>query len=111
MQCPPTRPGLYFKKFHLVPAASKTSFVSIPILSKINANSFTNEIFTSRCAFSIALDASATLRLGALWVPASIMLLYSSSTISATSGVDPEVTFLILVNVLILSPGLIRSGE
>ena len=55
MQCPPTSPGLKFRKFHLVDAASKTSVVSIPILSKIRASSFTNEIFKSLCAFSIAL--------------------------------------------------------
>jgi hypothetical protein len=37
--------------------------------------------------------------------------LYKLSTISAISGVDPEVTFLIFVKVLILSPGFILSGE
>ena len=47
MQCPPTKPGLYGKKFHFVPAACKTSKVSIPILSKINANSLTKAIFIS----------------------------------------------------------------
>lgn len=31
--------------------------------------------------------------------------------ISAVSGVDPEVTFTIEVNVFILSPGTILSGE
>ena len=61
MQWPPTKPGLKFKKFHLVPAASKTSDVSMPIRSNIKANSFTKEILTSRWAFSIALLASATL--------------------------------------------------
>ena len=29
----------------------------------------------------------------------------------ATSGVEPEVTFLMVVNVFTLSPGTIRSGE
>ena len=29
MQCPPTKPGLKGKKFHLVPAAFSTSWVSI----------------------------------------------------------------------------------
>src|SRR5690606_13008234 len=106
-----TNPGLYFKKFHFVPAASITSWVSIPMRSKIKANSLTKDILTSRCAFSIALDASATLMLGALWVPAVIIERYKSSTRLAISGVEPEVTFLILVRVLILSPGLIRSGE
>ena len=56
----PTKPGLNFRKFHLEAAASITSVVSIPILSNINANSLTNEIFKSLCAFSIALEASAT---------------------------------------------------
>jgi len=42
------------------------------------------------------LAASATFRLLALWVPASIMLLYSASTASATSGVLPLVIFVIL---------------
>ena len=32
MQCPPTKPGLKGKKFHLLPAASSTSTVSMPIL-------------------------------------------------------------------------------
>ena len=49
--------------------------------------------------------------LGALCVPALIIDLYSSSTNEATSSVDPEVTLTILVKVLILSPGLILSGE
>ena len=39
-----------------------------------------------------------------------IIELYKESTILATSGVDPLVIFNILVNVLSLSPGLIRSG-
>ena len=73
MQCPPTRPGLKFKKFHLVPAASNTSVVSMPMRSNIRANSFTNEILTSRWAFSMALLASATFIEGALWVPAVMM--------------------------------------
>ena len=36
---------------------------------------------------------------------------YKLFTISAVSGVDPDVTFLIFVRVFILSPGLTRSGE
>lgn len=63
--------------------------MSIRILSKIKANSFTNEILTSRCAFSIDLEAYATLRIGALCVPSEIVDLYSSSTKSAVSEVDP----------------------
>ena len=94
-----------------MPAAARTSCVSISIRSKISASSFTNEIFKSRCAFSIALEASATLIEEALWVPASIMVLYNWSTSSAIETVEPDVTFLIFVSVLILSPGLIRSGE
>ena len=74
MQCPPTNPGLNGKKFHLVLAAANTSWVSMPIRSKINANSFTNEILISRCAFSMDLAASATLIEGAAYVPAVIIL-------------------------------------
>ena len=47
MQCPPTRPGLNGKKFHLVPAASRTDSVSMSNLLKISANSFIRAIFTS----------------------------------------------------------------
>ena len=68
-------------------------------------------MFKSRCAFSIALLASATLMLAALKVPAEIIDLYKLSINLAISGFDPEVTFLILVNVFTLSPGLILSGE
>jgi len=59
----------------------------------------------------MALAASATFIEGALWVPALIIELYKVSISFATLGVDPEVIFLIWVRVLILSPGLIRSGE
>ena len=38
-------------------------------------------------------------------------IIHVSSTNSAISGLDPEVTFLICVTVCSLSPGLIRSGE
>ncbi len=74
MQCPPTNPGLNFKKFHFVPAASNTSNVSIPSLSKIKASSFTKAIFISLCEFSITFAASAAFMLGAKCVPASIIL-------------------------------------
>ena len=40
MQCPPTRPGLNGIKFHLVPAAASTSWVSIPSRPKIIDSSF-----------------------------------------------------------------------
>ena len=66
MQCPPTRPGLIFMKFHLLEAASSTSLVSIPIALNIFANSFIKAMFTSRWEFSIILLASATLMDGAL---------------------------------------------
>ena len=66
MQCPPTNPGLKFKKFHLVFAASKTSEVLIPSLEQIKLISFIKDIFISLCAFSITFDASATLMLVAL---------------------------------------------
>ena len=76
MQCPPTSPGRNGRKFHLVPAAFKTSSVSIPNLLKINASSLTKAIFTSLCVFSITFAASATLILCALKVPAVIISLY-----------------------------------
>ena len=75
MQCPPTRPGLKGRKFHFVPAASKTSKVSIPSLPKIIDNSFISAILTSRCVFSITFAASATLIEDALCVPAIIISL------------------------------------
>jgi nucleotide sugar dehydrogenase len=46
-----------------------------------------------------------------LSVPAVMIDLYKPSTISAISGVEPEVTFKIFVTRCSLSPGLIRSGE
>ena len=110
MQCPPTSPGLNGRKFHFVPAAASTSWVSMPMASNIIASSFTSAMLTSRWVFSITLAASATLMLGALWVPASMMRRYSASTKSATSGVEPEVTLRMVVKRRCLSPGLIRSG-
>ena len=111
MQCPPTSPGVNLIKFHLVPAASKTALVSISNNRKILESSFTKAILISRCEFSITFAASATLIDGAICVPAVIMERYRSSTTLAISGVEPEVTFNILVIVCVLSPGLIRSGE
>ncbi|MNT47901.1 hypothetical protein D3C72_1846530 [compost metagenome] len=110
MQWPPTRPGRNGRKFHLVPAACSTASVSMPILLKIRASSLISAMFTSRCVFSITLAASATRMLDALCVPAVMISLYSWSTSSATSGVEPEVTFLIVLTRCSLSPGLIRSG-
>ncbi len=61
MQWPPTRPGRKGRKFHLVPAASSTSRVSMPSRSKISASSFIRAMFRSRWVFSMTLAASATL--------------------------------------------------
>ena len=110
MQCPPTRPGRNGRKFHLVPAASSTSSVSMPRRLKISASSLISAMLTSRCVFSITLAASATRMLDALWVPAVMICAYSASTKSATSGVEPEVIFLMVVSRCCLSPGLMRSG-
>ena len=60
MQCPPTRPGRNGRKFHFVPAALSTSFVSRPSLSKMIASSLTKAMLRSRWVFSITLAASAT---------------------------------------------------
>ena len=49
--------------------------------------------------------------LSALKAPAVMIELYKSSTKSAISGVDPDVTFLMVVKVFTLSPGTILSGE
>src|SRR5262249_32764172 len=66
MQCPPTRPGVKLRKFHLVAAAESTSFVSMSSAWKMAESSFMNAMLRSRCAFSITLAASATLIDGAL---------------------------------------------
>ena len=95
----------------MVAAASSTSLVSIPILSKIIESSFTKEMFKSLWAFSIALLASAILIEGARYVPAWIILLYKSSTIFAVFWFEPEVTLTIFERVFTLSPGFILSGE
>ena len=93
MQCPPTSPGCIRMKFHFVEAASITSFVSIPIALNILASSFMNAMLTSRWAFSMILEASATRIEGALCVPSVNTERYTVSICSAASGVDPEVTF------------------
>ena len=111
MQWPPTSPGLNFKKFHFVEAASRTSFVSIFIKLKIIASSFTNDIFRSLWAFSIALLASAIFIDDARWVPAVITEEYNLSIKTEDSLFDPDVTLIIFSIVFILSPGLILSGE
>jgi hypothetical protein len=104
MQCPPTKPGLKGKKFHLVPAAAKTSCVLISKRLKILANSFTKAILISRCEFSITLAASATLMVGAKCVPAVIILLYKASTFCPISGVEPAVTFNIFQRYVLYLP-------
>ena len=110
MQWPPTMPGRKGRKFHLLPAASSTSSVSMPRRSKMTDSSLTRAMFRSRWVFSITLAASATFRLLAWCVPAVMIWRYSASTASATSGVLPLVIFLMVVRVLTLSPGLMRSG-
>ena len=47
-QAAPTSPGRKGRKFHLVPAASNTSWVSMPSLLKIMDSSFIRAIFKSR---------------------------------------------------------------
>ena len=59
MQWPPTRPGWKSRKFHLVRAASRTSWTEMPRRWQIIATSLTKAMLMSRCAFSIALAASA----------------------------------------------------
>ena len=61
MQCPPTRPGLNGRKFHLVRAAASTSHTERSIAPKICAISFMKAMLMSRWAFSITLAASAAL--------------------------------------------------
>ncbi len=70
MQWPPTSPGRNGRKFHLVPAASRTSRVSMPMRSKMSESSFISAMFRSRWVFSMTLAASATLMLEASWIPA-----------------------------------------
>src|SRR5450759_4349864 len=67
-------------------------------------------MLASRWVFSITLAASATFRLGALWVPAVMMRRYRASTNSAASGVEPEVTLIMVIRRRCRSPGLMRSG-
>ena len=110
MQWPPTKPGLNGKKFHLLPAASKTAWVSIFNFLNSIANSFISAIFRSLCVFSITFAASATWMLSAINVPAGIIDLYNKLIILVECLFDPETTFLIVFNVCFLSPGLILSG-
>ncbi len=73
MQWPPTSPGRKGRKFHLVPAAARTSWVSRSSLSKISDSSFMSAIFRSRWVFSMTLAASATRMDEAAWSPASMI--------------------------------------
>ena len=73
MQWPPTKPGSKARKFHLVLAAARTSHMEISILEKICATSFMKAMLMSRCAFSIALAASAALMEAALNTPPLVM--------------------------------------
>ena len=75
------------------------------------ASSFINAMLRSRWVFSITLAASATLMLDARCTPAVTTLAYICATRSSVSGVSPDTTLVIFVNVRSLSPGLIRSGE
>ena len=59
MQCPPTSPGLNGRKFHLVLAASRTSFVFMPRAEKIEVSSLMKAMLISLCVFSITFAASA----------------------------------------------------
>ena len=90
MQCPPTNPGLNLRKFHFVPAASRTSDVSMPTLSKMIASSFMSAMFKSRCVFSITLLASAALMLEQRCTPGCTMRSYSAATFSKVSPVSPD---------------------
>ena len=72
MQCPPTRPGWKFRKFHLVPAASSTSRVSMPREWKRTESSFISAMLRSRWVFSMTFAASATRIDGATWIGAVI---------------------------------------
>ncbi|MNU00266.1 hypothetical protein D3C72_2433470 [compost metagenome] len=73
MQWPPTRPGVNFRKFHLVPAAARTSDVRMPTRSQIFDISFIRAMLISRCVFSSTLAASATLMEEARCTPASMI--------------------------------------
>ena len=110
MQWPPTRPGLNGKKFHLLPAASRTSWVSMSIRLNRTESSFINAMFRSRWVFSMTLAASATRIELVLCTPAVTTAPYTSATVSRVAASEPDTIFLTLVNVCSRSPGLMRSG-
>ena len=111
MQCPPTKPGLYDAKFHLVSAASKTFCVSKFNLLKIIDSSFTKAIFRSLCVFSITFAASAIYILSVTKIPALIIFLYNLAIRSVAYLFEPLTILTILVSFRFDFPGLILSGE
>ena len=110
MQWPPTNPGLYELKFHLVSAALRTDSVSISNSLKNIDSSLIRPIFKSLWVFSMIFAASAIFILLTLWVPAGMISWYKLLTTFEIYSVEPDVTFLISVILWFLSPGLIRSG-
>ncbi len=79
--------------------------------SKMVASSFMSAMLRSRCVFSMTLAASATLMLGAWWMPACTTAPYAAATRARDSGVSPETTLVMLSRRCSRSPGLMRSGE
>ena len=71
---PADQAGAEGRKFHLVPAASRTSRVSRSRVLNRTASSLIRAMLTSRCVFSMTFAASATRMLLARWVPAVMML-------------------------------------
>jgi hypothetical protein len=110
MQWPPTRPGRKGRKFHLVPAALSTSRVSMPILWKITESSFIRAMLRSRWVFDDLggfghLDGAGRVHAGGDHRGVGV-----GDDLEGL-GVSPETTFMILVTVRSLSPGLMRSGS
>lgn len=97
----PNKTWIELQKFHLVPAASSTSLVFIPIRSKIIESSFIKEILISRCVFSITFAASATFILEALYIPALIIAPYTFAISSHDSAESPETIFKIFSSVFL----------
>ena len=82
----------------------------MPSRLKISASSLISAMLRSRWVFSITLAASATRIELALCVPAVMIEAYSASTKSAASGVEPEVTFRMLVSAVLLVAGVDALG-
>ncbi len=111
MQWPPTRPGRKGRKFHLLPAACSTAWVSMPILLKMMRE------LVDEGDVDVALGVLDDLggfghldALGLVGADDDDLAGRAASTSSATSGVEPEVTFLMVETRCSLSPGLMRSG-